>query len=313
KHNLVSSENCQVSPANMGSRAGTHNSSDVDGTNNTLQCPIFGQGKVSPTQKKSKLVKSRSNLIELVVGKDVTLDAAIQMDRKTLVGKYVGRKVGLAGVGKWITDNWLPILNYSPTFHLLCKDWIGFCFDSVDVVVIQRQQWFLDTSIMLMYPWTPLFNLVEAKLVENPIWVKVPSLPLEWWTDEGLKAIRDWLGGTLAIDNSYKTSLKHTVARILVNLQAKDRLYENIVLVHNNRRLSLPLDYINVPFRCARCHKLGHLYDSCPLKTFSRKWIPKSHPLDTTPLIHVPADHCSPNNTTSPAVNRNQTFGGILS
>ncbi|KAH9310226.1 hypothetical protein KI387_038137, partial [Taxus chinensis] len=121
----------------MGLNVGAYNSSELDGTNNTLQSPSNGQRKVSPIQKKCKLVESRSNPIELVVGKDVTVDAAIQMDRKTLVGKFVGRKVGLAGVGNWITDNWMS---------------------------------------------------------------------------------------------------------------AKDKLYENIVLVHNNRRLSLPLDYINVPF-----------------------------------------------------------------
>ena len=54
-------------------------------------------------------------------------------------------------------------------------------------------------------------------------------------------------------------------ARILVHLDTSDRLQEYITIQWRNFSRRQNLDYEGVPFRCRRCHKIGHLYKDFPL------------------------------------------------
>jgi hypothetical protein len=94
----------------------------------------------------------------------------------------------------------------------------------------------------------PLFDPKDVGLDFNPVWIKLPNLPLEWWSPKGLKAIGDQLKGTRAIDEGYKTNNKHIMARVLVNLKIKDGLLYSMDLVCGTHKLSQTLDYVNIPF-----------------------------------------------------------------
>lgn len=56
-----------------------------------------------------------------------------------------------------------------------------------------------------------------------------------------------------------------TVARILVHLDTRAGLEEKITLHRRHFSRKQLLDYKGVPYRCRRCHKVGHLYKDCPL------------------------------------------------
>lgn len=58
-----------------------------------------------------------------------------------------------------------------------------------------------------------------------------------------------------------------TMARILVHLDTRPGLEEKITLHHCHVSRKQALDYEGVPFRCRRCHKIGHLYKDCPLNS----------------------------------------------
>ena len=66
-----------------------------------------------------------------------------------------------------------------------------------------------------------------------------------------------------------KKQKKRKVARILVNLNVREGLGEEIDFSWGNCTLSQILDYENVPFRCRRCHQYGHLIknSSMPVRT----------------------------------------------
>lgn len=72
-------------------------------------------------------------------------------------------------------------------------------------------------------------------------------------------------------------------ARILVHLDTNDGLHEHITLHWRNHSRQQKLDYEGVPFRCRRCHKVGHLFRDCPLNSKAKsressKAIPTKEP-----------------------------------
>lgn len=53
-------------------------------------------------------------------------------------------------------------------------------------------------------------------------------------------------------------------------------LYENFIMRFDGMQWQQPLDYEGVPFRCRKCHEVGHLYKDCPRKGAGRMIVKKS-------------------------------------
>lgn len=61
------------------------------------------------------------------------------------------------------------------------------------------------------------------------------------------------------------------MARILVLLDLREGLVEDICLATKYGTFTQIIDYEGVPFHCHRCHSADHLVAQCD-KVFSRKW-----------------------------------------
>jgi hypothetical protein len=107
------------------------------------------------------------------------------------------------------------------------------------------------------------------------IWIKLSSLPLEWWTIYSLKAIGNMIGKTLAVDDSFLTLPKWFIARVLVEMDMSGGFFELIDLVVGGHKFIQILNYVNVPFRCVKCHMIGHVLAKCSVLTVKNKWVPK--------------------------------------
>lgn len=53
---------------------------------------------------------------------------------------------------------------------------------------------------------TVLFNAKEESLSNLPTWIKLPNLPLEFWSKAGLKPISDSLGKFIMSEKNYLSS-----------------------------------------------------------------------------------------------------------
>jgi hypothetical protein len=89
---------------------------------------------------------------------------------------------------------------------------------------------------------------------------------------EHFKAIENFLGDFLDADLTFEETKQRKVARILVNLNVREGLGEEVDLRWGRYTHTQRLDYENVPFRCRRCHQYGHLIMNCklPLRTRGR-------------------------------------------
>jgi hypothetical protein len=82
-----------------------------------------------------------------------------------------------------------------------------------------------------------------------------------------------FLGSFLEADMSFEETGLMTVARILVKLDLKKGLPQEITINSAAGTFVQMLDYEGIPFRCHRCHVYGHGVASCPLpfKGMNRK------------------------------------------
>lgn len=73
------------------------------------------------------------------------------------------------------------------------------------------------------------------------------------------------LGTYLEHDQAFEKTGIMTMVHILVHFDTREELEENITLHWQHLSHRQNLNYEGVPFRCRRCHKVGHLFKDCPL------------------------------------------------
>ena len=85
------------------------------------------------------------------------------------------------------------------------------------------------------------------------IWVILPRLPMMFWQEQVLKAIGDKLGNFISMEENWDTKVDRRCAKILVELDLRDGLYEEIKLEMHGSIWNQKLDYWKIPFRCFAC------------------------------------------------------------
>ena len=75
-----------------------------------------------------------------------------------------------------------------------------------------------------------LENIEIQVLIGSP---KLPRLPIEFWSNQGLKAIRDSLGKFIAMDDAYYNSDSCYMAHILFEIDLRQGLYELMKQIGN--------------------------------------------------------------------------------
>ena len=102
------------------------------------------------------------------------------------------------------------------------------------------------------------------------VWVRIPGLPMDFWSKHAIKAIGNEIGTTILVYDSFITSGKHSMARFFMDQDIMKDPYEYLELILGPRRYTQPLHSTNEPFQCARCHAYGHIVVDYS-KSFIRK------------------------------------------
>jgi len=224
-----------------------------------------GFEKHSGPKKKRKTTWIKSRQVGVyAVGEDVEWHNILEMSKLTIVGKVIGRFFARRTMVSWVDRFWKDEIGYSPVVDLLTRGWFAVTFaKEEDLSKILNRSWSLDHSPVLLKKWHPLFDASIERVDIIPIWVRMPALPLQYWSEFHLRGIGNMLGTCLEVDLSFlKTHMKQ-VARVLVSINIREGLAETINLKRGPEVIVQILDYENVPFRCRRCHAYGHPISEC--------------------------------------------------
>jgi len=124
-----------------------------------------------------------------------------------------------------------------------------------------------------------IFNPDKEYLSCSPIWIRLYSLPWEYWEENSLQDIGNSLGQFIKVAEETKLCRYTSYARICVYMDLKKALLDMVGLFYEDVEWIQLIYYEHVPFRCRKCHDLGHLYRDCPL---NRKPPPQMDPDNLT-------------------------------
>ncbi|KAF3660749.1 hypothetical protein FXO37_13261 [Capsicum annuum] len=178
---------------------------------------------------------------------------------------------GLEGDGQkikskidWETEKWktaiiLYLKGGSPTIAILerfiASTWTlttkpkifttmtGLLSSNAPVLMIGMKSYMLDPQMLNARPivikmWTPDFDFATKMLRAIPLWVKFPSIPLNFWSVESLSRISSGLGAPLYTEERTTRLERISYARLLVEMDITRSLPNTLLVLDPNGKKS---------------------------------------------------------------------------
>jgi hypothetical protein len=113
---------------------------------------------------------------------------------------------------------------------------------------------------LYLWFWKNYFRLEKEDFSYAPVWIKLYSLPWEFWLGEILIGIGITLGVYVKSFESMHQRKYTSDARICVYMNIYKPLPSSINLEFQDKEWVQTIDYENIPFRCQKCHEHDHLF-----------------------------------------------------
>jgi len=182
-----------------------------------------------------------------------------------LIGKFIGFWPTERALNGWISAKWKPkghvMLQLGPKGFFTV---IFLCIEDRNRVM-DEGPYFFNSAGLYLREWAARFNSDKEDLSWATVWIRMYSLPEEYWDEESLRDIGNGLGEYIKAAEEMKLCKYTSYARICVFMRLDKALPDSVSLSRDDYEWTQPLDYEHVPFRCCKCHALGHLFRDCPL------------------------------------------------
>jgi hypothetical protein len=71
---------------------------------------------------KSKCIRKKSKEVKMVDGEDIRLKEVEGLMARSMVKRFSGNSISPPTLKFWLMENWLHVLGYVPTFHVLVRN-----------------------------------------------------------------------------------------------------------------------------------------------------------------------------------------------
>lgn len=195
----------------------------------------------------------------ITVNEDILDCACSRHHRLSLIGKIGGGFIPARILKQKLPALWrmkgsLEVLDLTHNFFLF-----HFGVEADLLFARAGSPWTVARKKLLMTGWIPNFDPTRAYIASFPVWVQLPSLPIEYWEEEILRQIVAPLGFFVKIDKANKTCGRSgamaAVAHVLVEMGLDKALVPGARLQHRNGTRFQPFKFENLPRRCEICRK----------------------------------------------------------
>jgi hypothetical protein len=154
-----------------------------------------------------------------------------------------------------------------------------------------------------MQRWFPDFNPLTMTTMTTPVWVRLPNLPLHFYSSSFLPSLGNALGRFIKIDTDRIVKGFVTFAHICIEIDLSQGIpYRILIDEDEGDPFTQMVYYENTTFRCRSCQQIGHLQATCPLSPIpsstsgalkrANGWQgPKSHKSRSNPSSHNKKHH----------------------
>ncbi|XP_057820700.1 uncharacterized protein LOC131033477 [Cryptomeria japonica] len=192
-------------------------------------------------------------------------DHNISSMSNSLVGKFMGPRP-IEVVRAYVKQKWA--LKGNVEILALPKGLLSFAFSCEEdkIRILCGIPWLVGKIALVLQKWHPNLNMSESLLVQVPVWVKLPGLPLEYWVESIFSGITSSFGELLLIDPITALRRTFTHARFYVGVSHDADMLEQIDIVSKLGTWKQQIEYESIPFACFHCKKASHWAKHCPLK-----------------------------------------------
>jgi hypothetical protein len=151
--------------------------------------------------------------------------------------------------------------------HLGSKGFFTTIFMNLEDMdrVFEGGPYFHASKGLYIRPWKENFSPEKDTFKKLLVWLRLYSLPLEYWLPSTFESIGNKLGKYV---NTAKAILKGrytSYAIICIEMDVSGAVPNAISLEFMDKEWIQNIDYEQIPFRCKRCHEQGHLIIEFPL------------------------------------------------
>jgi hypothetical protein len=132
--------------------------------------------------------------------------------------------------------------------------------------LLEKGPWFWGRYGLSMQRWFPKFNPLTMTSLTTPVLVRLPNLPLHFYTPYFLLTLGNVLGKFININKDWITKGFVTFLCICIEINLIQGLLDRILIDWDeNDPYMKMINYENTSFKCFSCQQTGHLQATCPL------------------------------------------------
>ncbi|GLJ23324.1 hypothetical protein SUGI_0441300 [Cryptomeria japonica] len=133
--------------------------------------------------------------------------------------------------------------------------------------VLQQENWFVEDSPLYIQPWQSNFDPLPLVVYDNPMWIRLYNLPIEYWGDSCLEKIGRTLGTLLEIDEKIIEEDLYSYARLKIAVVKIIPSHVTLITSKGKWRQQIEIKKDIIP--CQRCGSKFHFSAEC--KMFVRR------------------------------------------
>eukprot|EP00253_Pinus_taeda_P003441 PITA_03441 len=170
------------------------------------------------------------------------------MKDHALIVKFIGFWPIEKVMQGWIAAKWKPkghiTLQLGPKRFFTA---VFNCLENRNRIIDGGLHFFNDVGLYLRY-WVEIFNPDKEDLSWAPVWIRLYSLPLEYWDEASLQDIGNGLGEFVKVSKETKLRRYTSYAHICVYMHLNNALPDAVSLFHDDFEWIQSIDHEHVPF-----------------------------------------------------------------
>ena len=128
------------------------------------------------------------------------IDKNISSMDTTLVGRFIGARPNIDDVRSFVHKKWS--LKGQVDISTMAKGCLSFCFscDEDKQNILCNSPWVMGKHTLILHKWTSNLYSLDDSIIQAPVWVRLPGLPLEFWVEDVFQGITNTFGELLSLD-----------------------------------------------------------------------------------------------------------------
>ncbi|XP_009768155.1 uncharacterized protein [Nicotiana sylvestris] len=179
--------------------------------------------------------------------------------KKALIVYVIGETPGYNQMHRYISQHWNNVAEPDLFLHEDGYYIVKFLSLSDLREILYGGSYTINSKLVILKQWSLEFDFNTEFLIEIPLWVKFPKLPMNCWGINSLSRIASTLGNPLFADQCITKQTRVSYTRILIEVNVTKKLPTEITVNYLlGRQFQQPIEFEWKPEFFSEYLKIGH-------------------------------------------------------